>query len=119
MSELAHVHRLSREGPGLAADAAAEKVLAGSGAALAWNAFSDAGGRFHVGQWQHGPGRLAVNYAESELCVILEGRVRLTDSAGAEAEFGPGAAFVIAAGFGGTWESIGRVTKIYAILEPA
>ena len=30
----------------------------------------------------------------------------------------PGDAFVIAAGFRGTWESIGRVTKVYAILEP-
>jgi uncharacterized cupin superfamily protein len=60
----------------------------------------------------------AVAYTEPELCVILEGRVRLADASGS-AEFGPGDAFVIASGFRGTWESIGRVTKIYAILEPA
>ena len=29
-----------------------------------------------------------------------------------------GDAFVIAPGFRGTWESVGRVTKAYAILEP-
>jgi uncharacterized cupin superfamily protein len=118
MSGPAHVYRVARDDPPEAADAAPEKVQAGSGAARAWNAFSDASGRFHVGHWQAEPGRLAVDYAESELCVLLEGRVRLTDAAGAAAEFGPGDAFVIAAGFRGTWESIGRVTKIYAILEP-
>jgi uncharacterized cupin superfamily protein len=49
--------------------------------------------------------------------VIIEGRARLTDAQGAGVEFGPGEAFVIAAGFEGTWESVGRLTKIYAILE--
>ena len=93
-------------------------MLAGSGAAVAWNAFSDPSGRFHAGHWQAEPGMRAVAYTETELCVLLEGRVRLTDAAGS-VEFGPGDAFVIAAGFRGTWESIGRVTKIYAILEPA
>ena len=58
-----------------------------------------------------------VSYTETELCVLLEGRVRLTDDRGS-AEFAPGDAFVIAAGFRGTWESIGQVSKIYAILEP-
>jgi uncharacterized cupin superfamily protein len=112
------VHRLTRDGTAEAADASPEKVLAGSGAARAWNAFSDASGRFHAGHWQAEPGVRAVDYAESEVCVILEGRVRLRDADGAAGEFGPGDAFVIAAGFRGTWESIGRVTKIYAVLEP-
>lgn len=98
-------------------DAAADRVLAGSGAARLWNGFSDPSGRFHVGHWQAEPGVLSVNYTETELCVILEGRVRLTDGSGS-VEYGPGDAFVIAAGFAGRWESIGRVTKIYAILMP-
>ena len=59
----------------------------------------------------------AVVYDETEFCVILEGRVRLEGPGGA-VEFGPGDAFVIEGGFAGTWESIGRVTKLYAILEP-
>ena len=83
-----------------------------------WNAFSGGGGRFHAGHWQAEPGRIAVDYTETELCVLLVGRVRLTDESGASMDFGPGDAFVIDAGFKGTWESIGRVTKIYAILEP-
>ena len=59
-----------------------------------------------------------MDYTETELCVLLVGRVRLTDETGASMHFGPGEAFVIDAGFRGTWESIGQVTKIYAILEP-
>ena len=100
------------------ADAAAKRVLAGSGVARLWNAFADPSGRFHAGHWQAEPGALRVSYTETELCVLIEGRVRLTDTGGAAVEYGPGEAFVIAAGFEGSWESIGRVTKLYAILMP-
>lgn len=114
---LTHVHRLTRDGAPEPADALPERVLAGSGASAVWNAFSDAAGRFHAGIWRAEPGRRAVDYTETELCVILQGRVRLA-SADGTAEFGPGDAFVIAPGFRGTWECIGEVAKIYAILEP-
>jgi uncharacterized cupin superfamily protein len=117
MHRIAHVHPLAREGDGAPADAAPDRVLAGSGFARAWNAFSDASGRFHAGLWSHGPGVLAVDYTETELCVILEGRVRLATDDGS-VEYEEGDAFVIAPGFRGTWESVGRVTKAYAILEP-
>ena len=113
-----HVTPVRMEGPGDRADAAPERLRSGSGAARVWNAFSDAGGRFHAGHWSADPGVIDVTYAEDELCVILDGRVRLTGPDGT-VEFGPGDAFTIAAGFTGTWESIGRVTKIYAILDPA
>ena len=114
----AHVHALTRDAAPEPADASPERVLAGSGVARAWNAFSDPSLRFHCGHWQAEPGVRAVAYTETELCVLIEGRVRLADGEGS-VEFGPGDAFVIAAGFRGSWESIGRVTKIYAILEPA
>jgi uncharacterized cupin superfamily protein len=114
----AHVHRLSREVPRSIADAPPDRVLAGSGTAWTWNAYSDPDGRFHAGIWQAEPGALAVSYTETELCVLIEGRVRLTDDRGS-VEFAPGDAFVIASGFRGSWESIGQVTKFYAILEPA
>jgi uncharacterized cupin superfamily protein len=113
-----HVTSVAMAGPGEAADTPRERVRAGSGAARVWNAFSDASGRFHAGHWRAEPGVMAVNYTEDELCVILEGRVRLTGPDGA-VEFGPGDAFTIAAGFAGTWECIGQVTKIYAIMDPA
>ncbi len=113
-----HVTRVTRSGPGDAADAGPEKVRAGSGAATVWNAFTDRSGRFHAGHWRGEIGALSVAYAEDELCVILEGRVRLSDARGA-VEFGPGDAFVVAAGFAGIWETLEPVLKIYAILDPA
>lgn len=112
-----HVHTLDMSGDAEPADAAERRVVAGSGKARLWNAFTDPTGQFHAGHWQAEPGTLTVNYVESELCVLLEGRVRLADETGT-VEYGPGDAFVIEGGFKGTWESIGRVTKIYAILMP-
>lgn len=115
--EIAYVRRLGREGAAEPAAAAPDRVLAGSGASEVWNAFSDPAGRFHAGIWRAEPGIRAVDYTETELCVILEGRVRLASSGGS-VEFGPGDAFVVAPGFSGTWECIGQVAKIYVILEP-
>jgi uncharacterized cupin superfamily protein len=112
-----HVRRVTRDGPPEPADAAPDRLVAGSGASAVWNAFSDPSGRFHVGHWTSEPGIRRVAYDETEFCVILEGRVRLEGEGGA-VEFGPGEAFVIEGGFAGTWESIGRVVKLYAILEP-
>ena len=115
---LTHVHPLAEEGEPALADAAPDRVLAGSGTAKVWNAFTGENGRFSAGIWQAQPGVLSVSYTETELCVLLEGRVRLSSDEGS-VEYEEGDAFVIDAGFRGTWESIGRVTKAYAILEPA
>ena len=112
------IHTVDRTAEAEPADADARRVRDGSGVARLWNAFSDPSGRFHAGHWQAEPGALQVAYTETELCVLIEGRVRLTGADGAAVEYGPGEAFVIAAGFAGTWESIGRVTKLYAILMP-
>lgn len=113
----AHIHPVTRDGPGEDTPAAPDRLVSGSAASTAWNAFSDPTDRFHVGHWSSEPGVRRVRYDETELCLILEGRVRLTGPDGS-AEFGPGQAFVIAGGFEGTWESIGRVSKLYAILLP-
>jgi uncharacterized cupin superfamily protein len=113
-----HIHRLGAAGPVETGRVPPDKRLSGDGATATWNAFSDPSGRFHAGHWRHGPGAIAVSYAEDELCVILSGTVRLTGADGVAADFGPGDAFVIAAGFAGTWDSLTEVTKIYAILLP-
>lgn len=113
----AHVRPVRRAGPGEPAPAAADRLVSGSGVSTVWNALSDAAGRFHVGHWASEPGVRRVSYDETEFRILLEGRVRLQGQGGV-AEFGPGDAFVIEGGFAGTWESIGRVSKLYAILEP-
>jgi uncharacterized cupin superfamily protein len=60
---------------------------------------------------------MKVSYTEEELCVLLEGRIRLIDSSGAAREFGRGSTFVIPAGFEGVWETIEPVKKIYTIWQ--
>ena len=117
MPRPARIHRLSPDVRGAPADAAPDRVLAGSGGRGTLNAFSDASGRFHAGYWQGEPGRRAVDYTETELGVILVGRVRLSDETNAAVGFGPGDDFVVESGFRGVWECLGRVTKIYAVLD--
>ena len=51
------------------------------------------------------------------MCVILEGRVRLTDLQGNAKEFAAGSTFVLPAGFKGTWETLEAVKKIYVIWQ--
>jgi uncharacterized protein len=94
------------------------RVLAGNPAQAAWNHYTDATGQFNCGIWQGEPGVWQVVYAphEEEFCVLLEGRVRLTDAAGTSTELAAGDAFVIPGGFNGIWENIGRVRKHYAIM---
>jgi len=82
-----------------------------------WNHYTDPTGQFFAGIWSSPAGAIKVSYSEEELCYILEGRVRLTDADGASKEFGPGSAFVIPAGFSGTWATLEPVKKIYAIWE--
>jgi uncharacterized protein len=83
-----------------------------------WNHYTDPTEQFFSGIWASSVGAFEVSYTEEELCVLLEGRVRLTDSSGQAREFGPGGAFVIPAGFTGVWENLEPVKKIYAIWQP-
>ena len=83
-----------------------------------WNHYTDPSEQFFAGIWASDAGAMKVAYSEEELCVILEGRIRLTDASGAAKEFGPGSAFVIPAGFEGVWETLEPVKKIYSIWQP-
>ena len=56
----------------------------------------DPSGRFKTGFWAaHQPGRSEIDYTSDELCVILEGVVRLTDSAGHVETYRAGDTFLI------------------------
>jgi uncharacterized cupin superfamily protein len=83
------------------------------------NLFTDATGRFFAGIWRSSPGAWRVAYTENELCLLTEGRVRISDDAGRSWEFGPGECFVMPAGFHGLWEVLEPARKFYAIYEPA
>jgi uncharacterized protein len=81
------------------------------------NHYTDPTEQFFAGIWSSSVGAKNVNYTEEEVCVILEGRVRLTDTTGNAKEFGAGSTFAIPAGFKGTWETLEAVKKIYIIWQ--
>lgn len=94
------------------------RLLDGSPSATTENHYEDAAGRFFCGFWSSEPGEWRVDYGEHELCQLIEGEVVLTAEDGSAERFGPGEAFVVPAGFKGTWRSVGRVRKLYALYQP-
>jgi uncharacterized cupin superfamily protein len=82
------------------------------------NGFTDATGRFFGGIWRSSIGAWHVAYTENELCVLTEGRIRVSDDHGRSWTFGAGDCFVIPAGFQGLWEVLEPARKFYAIFEP-
>jgi uncharacterized cupin superfamily protein len=109
---------LSGEVPVEESAPSAERLISGNPRHRAWNFFSDLAGEFHAGRWSSTPGRWRVHYTEYELCVMTAGRVVLQNSSGERLEFHAGDAFVVPAGFEGTWEVLEDCTKIYAIFQP-
>ena len=93
------------------------KLLAGTPRTTLANHYSDPTQRFHCGSWGSSPGRWRVSYTEHEFCYLLAGRVRLTADDGTAVEFAAGDAFVVPAGFTGTWETLTSARKHYAIFE--
>jgi uncharacterized cupin superfamily protein len=92
-------------------------VVSGDPATRLQNYFTDNTGQFFCGIWESSPGKWRVSYSENEFCGILSGRVILTGADAEPHEFKTGDAFVIPAGFEGTWETIEPVRKWYAIFE--
>jgi uncharacterized cupin superfamily protein len=92
-------------------------VISGDPTTRLQNYFTDDTAQFYSGIWESSPGKWRVSYSESEFCGILSGRVILTAADGKAQEFKAGDAFVIPAGFEGTWETLEPVRKWYAIFE--
>jgi len=96
---------------------AADRLIAGDPRQTVSNYFSDATAQFHAGRWSSTRGKWHIRYSESEFCCLTKGRVILESQAGERWHFGPGQAFVVPAGFEGTWEVVEDCTKFYAIFE--
>jgi uncharacterized cupin superfamily protein len=105
------------ERPGELSKPAANRLIAGDPGQTVTNYFSDSTEQFFSGTWSSTTGKWRIRYSESEFCCLTRGRVVLENTAGDRWEFGPGAAFVVPAGFEGTWEVIEECTKFYAIFE--
>ncbi|HSF79345.1 MAG TPA: cupin domain-containing protein [Steroidobacteraceae bacterium] len=97
----------------------AGRVISGQPRTVVHNRYAEPSGQFFAGDWGSSVGKWRVVYAEHEFCHLLEGKVVLTSDAGREWRFGPGDAWVIPAGFSGTWETLEPARKRYAIFEAA
>jgi len=95
----------------------ADRLLSGNPRMTVANYFSDPTQQFYAGRWSSSPGKWRIRYTESEFCCLTRGRVVLENGQGERWEFGPGAGFVVPAGFEGTWEVLEECTKFYAIFE--
>jgi uncharacterized protein len=96
---------------------AADRLLKGSPQLQVRNFFADPTQQFFAGRWAATRGKWRVRYTENELCVMTSGRVLIESASGECSSFGPGDAFVVPAGFTGTWEVLEDCSKIYAIFE--
>jgi uncharacterized cupin superfamily protein len=96
---------------------AADRLVAGNPQQRVANHYSDPSQQFFSGTWTSSPGKWRIRYTESEFCCLIRGRVVLENVAGERWEFGPGAGFVVPAGFEGSWEVLEDCTKFYAIFE--
>jgi uncharacterized cupin superfamily protein len=108
---------LDRLQSGESANPAPENILAGIPRARVSNQYGEASQQFFCGVWTSTAGKWRVRYTEHEFCVIIEGRVRLESAAGDRHELRAGDAFVVPAGFEGTWEVTEPCKKWYAIFE--
>ena len=104
---------------GEASPPSADRLISGTPETVVTNRYADPSGQFFAGDWGSSVGKWRVVYSEHEFCHLLEGKVVLTSDAGREWRFGPGDAWVIPAGFSGTWETLEPARKRYAIFEAA
>jgi len=95
----------------------AERLIAGSPELRVQNYYTDGTQQFFAGRWSATRGKWRVRYTENELCVMTAGRVVIESDSGERSIFGRGDAFVVPAGFSGTWEVLEDCAKIYAIFE--
>lgn len=99
-----------------AADAA--KLIKGKYKTKTWNHFTGEDDRLFCGIWESTPGKVQIAYEEWEFCHFIQGKAVLTNDKGKKWTLRKGDAFIIPAGFKGTWETVKKVRKHYVILLP-
>jgi uncharacterized protein len=95
------------------------KLISGKYQTSWWNHFTGENDRLFCGIWESTPGKVEVSYDEWEFCHIISGELILHRPGGTKKRFKKGDAFIIPAGFKGTWETVKKVRKHYVILLPA
>ena len=96
-----------------------EKQVSGNTVTQTWNHFVGEDERLYCGIWESNKGTVNVSYDEWEFCHFIQGEAILTREDGRRWQLSRGDAFIIPAGFKGTWETVRKVKKHYVILLPA
>ena len=115
--------RLDRNGPGGKGlehwgAFAPDMVMSGAPVESGYNFYTDQSGQYTAGVWECTAGKTRIeSFPVDEYCIILAGRVVITDAQGKGEEFKTGEAFVIPRGFNGTWDMPETVRKFYVIFE--
>ena len=104
MSQLPKIVVMDRLQTGESANPSPENILSGIPRARASNQYAEPTQQFFCGIWTITAGKWRGRDIEHEFCVIIEGRGRLESVSGEKHELRAGDAFVVPAGFEGTWE---------------
>jgi hypothetical protein len=119
MSDLIVVKTTGKAAPKVEEGAAgADVLLAGKYKTRTWNHWTGENGRLFCGIWECSPGKVRIDYKEWEFCHFIQGKAVLTNDKGRKWTLRKGDAFIIPAGFKGTWETVKKVRKHYVILNP-
>ncbi|MCX9155667.1 cupin domain-containing protein [Niveibacterium sp. 24ML] len=96
-----------------------DRLIHGNPARLTWTLHESADGLTSAGIWACEPGawRIAFAAGKEEYFHVLEGRLRIADTAGHTREYGPGDAGLIPAGFEGSFEVIEAVRKHFVVID--
>ena len=117
MSDRPKIVVMDRLQTGESANPSPEKILAGIPRTRASNQYAEPSQQYFCGLWTSTSGKWRISYTEHELCVLIEGRVRIESADGDRHEFKAGDAFVVPAGFEGVWEVVEPCKKWYAVFE--
>ncbi len=91
------------------------KLLSGEYKTTCFDFFNDEKNGINAGIWRGNIGKKTINYDYIEFCYFIRGRAILTNEHGEEWDLRAGMAFVIPAGFKGTWETLEDIEKYYVI----
>jgi len=117
MTDQPKIFLLDRFQTGESANPSPENILAGIPRLRVSNQYTDGTQQFFCGVWSSTSGKWRIRYTEHEFCVLFEGRVRIESINGVKLELRAGDAFVVPAGFEGTWEVVEPCKKWYAVFE--
>lgn len=90
-------------------------VVEGSPSMKTWVLDTSNDGSMISGTWEATPGTYHATYTEYEFVHMIEGRIVITPDGGEPVTLTPGDAFVVEAGFKGTWKIEEPVRKHFAI----